>query len=101
MVKGLKLTKNSKEEDYKVLKYHKDGVVVVSYNIPNDAPISNFVNTASSFNVPDAVFTGFYSDNTSDNYYYSDATATLQAVPESQAFSLEDEEYKYLDHFNF
>lgn len=37
MVKGLKLTKNSKEEDYKVLKYHKDGVVVVSYNIPNDA----------------------------------------------------------------
>ena len=72
-----------------------------TYNIPDDAPISNFVNVASNFNVPDAVFTGFYSDTANSNYYYSDAASNLQAVPENQAFSLEDEEYRYLDHFNF
>jgi hypothetical protein len=72
-----------------------------TYNIPDDVPITNFVNTASSFAVPDSVFTGFYSANTNDNVYYSNSTANVQEVPENQAFALEDDDYRYLDHFNF
>jgi hypothetical protein len=37
LVKGLVLTKNNSPEDYRVLKYHKDGVIVVNYNIAEDA----------------------------------------------------------------
>lgn len=37
VVKGLKLTKNNKVEDYRVLKYRRGGVIVVNYNIAEDA----------------------------------------------------------------
>lgn len=37
IAKGLVLTKNNKPEDYRILKYYKDGVIVVNYNIAQDA----------------------------------------------------------------
>lgn len=37
VAKGLVLTSNNKPEDYRILKYHKDGVIVVNYNIAEDA----------------------------------------------------------------
>jgi len=36
-VKGLVLTKNNSPEDYRIFKYYKDGVIVVNYNIAEDA----------------------------------------------------------------
>ena len=37
IVKGLALTKNNVPEDYRVLKYYKEGVIVVNYNISQDS----------------------------------------------------------------
>lgn len=37
IAKGIVLTSNNKPSDYRILKYHKDGVVVVNYNIAEDA----------------------------------------------------------------
>lgn len=37
IAKDLKLTKNNKPEDYRILKYKRDGVIVVNYNISEDA----------------------------------------------------------------
>lgn len=71
------------------------------YNIPKNIPISNYVNTGTAYSVPDSVFTGFY--NPSDRTYldYADNVPNMQTAPANQAFSLEDEEYSYQNHFNF
>lgn len=37
IVKDLVLTKNNDPEDYRILKYYKDGVIVVNYNIAQDS----------------------------------------------------------------
>lgn len=37
LAKQIVLTKNSKAEDYRILKYYKEGVIVVNYNISQDA----------------------------------------------------------------
>jgi hypothetical protein len=37
VVKGITLTSNNNPSDYRILKYHKDGVIVVNYNIAEDA----------------------------------------------------------------
>lgn len=37
IAKGIALTKNNKPEDYRIFKYYKDGVIVVNYNIAEDA----------------------------------------------------------------
>ena len=37
IVKGITLTKNNNPEDYRILKYYKEGVIVVNYNIAEDA----------------------------------------------------------------
>jgi hypothetical protein len=37
IAKGISLTKNNKPEDYRILKYYKEGVIVVNYNIAEDA----------------------------------------------------------------
>lgn len=37
IAKGIMLTKNNKPEDYRILKYYKDGVIVVNYNIAEDS----------------------------------------------------------------
>jgi hypothetical protein len=49
--------------------------------------------------VPDSIFLGFYNpNNTLDGY---DERPNLSVVSEDQAFLLEDDEYRYQDHFNF
>lgn len=37
IAKGITLTNNNKPNDYRILKYHKDGIVVVNYNIAQDS----------------------------------------------------------------
>lgn len=37
IARGITLTSNNKPEDYRILKYHKDGVIVVDYNIAEDS----------------------------------------------------------------
>ena len=37
IAKGITLTNNNKPDDYRILKYHKNGVIVVNYNIAEDA----------------------------------------------------------------
>lgn len=70
-----------------------------TYNIPNDIPMSNYFNEANGFNVPDSVLLGFYNLNKIDMEDYDRPNAL--AVSEDQALLLEDDEYRYQDHFNF
>ena len=37
IAKDITLTKNNKPDDYRILKYYKDGVIVVNYNIAEDS----------------------------------------------------------------
>ena len=71
------------------------------YNIPANQPINKYVNTGENFNVPDSVFTSFYNptDNAFEDFDVSHFKPT--AVAASQAALLEDEDYHYIDHFNF
>ena len=69
------------------------------YNIPDNIPISNYFNDVNGFNVPDSVLLGFYSQN-SNTLDWSDRP-NVSVVSEDQAFLLEDDEYRYQDHFNF
>lgn len=70
-----------------------------TYNIPDNVPLSNYFNDANGYNVPDSVFLGFYNPNSGvlDGY----DRPNVSAVSEDQAFLLEDDEYRYQDHFNF
>ena len=70
-----------------------------TYNIPDSVPLSNYFNDANGYNVPDSIFLGFYNPNSAvlDGY----DIPNVSAISEDQAFLLEDEEYKYQDHFNF
>ena len=70
------------------------------YNIPDNIPISNFVGDGSQFSVPDSVFHGFY--NPTDNTFRNEGYIPGQMVaPAVQSFLLEDDDYKYSEHFNF
>lgn len=71
------------------------------YNIPDNVPITNYVNNGNIFNVPDSVFTGFYNPSEKTYNDYADNVPNMQTAPANQAFSLEDEEYSYQNHFNF
>ena len=70
-----------------------------TYNIPDNVPLSNYFNDANGFNVPDSVLIGFYNENNGiiDPYDRPD----VSVVPEGQAYLLEDDGYRYQDHFNF
>lgn len=68
------------------------------YNIPDNVPLSNYFNNVENFNIPDSVLIGFYNDKIDTNEYVS---VRPTAVSEDQAHMLEDDEYKYSDHFNF
>ena len=68
------------------------------FNIPDNIPISNYFNDVNGFNVPDSVLLGFYNPNTGFTGY---DFPNVSAVSEDQAFLLEDDEYRYQDHFNF
>lgn len=71
------------------------------YNIPNDIPITNYINEGTSTSIPDSVFTGFYNPSESIFRDYADNVPNMQVLPANQAYALEDENYKYQDHFNF
>lgn len=70
-----------------------------TYDIPDNVPLSNYFNDVNGFNVPDSVLIGFYNENNGiiDPYDRPD----VSVVPEGQAYLLEDDGYKYQDHFNF
>lgn len=69
------------------------------YNIPDSVPLSNYFNDTNDFNVPDSVLFGFYSMNNGIIDVYD--KPNVSAVSEDQVFLLEDDEYRYQDHFNF
>ena len=73
-----------------------------TYNIPDGLPITNYVNSDPNFTIPNSVFYGFYNP-TDSTYQQRNAGINPHqgAVPESQAMLLNDDEYKYTDHFNF
>lgn len=74
-----------------------------TYNIPKDKPINQYVSgNPNEFTVPDSVFYTFY--NPSDRSFDIEASAVnanIGAVPDYDVASLEDDDYKYTDHFNF
>ena len=74
-----------------------------TYNIPKDMPISNYINNhGNMFSMPDTLFNNFYNSTQEiQTEFTSEIAANIQTLPESQAFALEDEDYKYRDHFNF
>ena len=71
------------------------------FNIPKDQPLNKYINTNGQFDLPDSIFTGFYNptDNSFENFDGEQFKPT--AVAASQAAMLEDEDYHYIDHFNF
>ena len=71
------------------------------YNLPDNVPITNYVNNGAMYDVPDHVFTGFYNPSEQTFRDYADNVPNMQVMPANQAFALEDESYKYQDHFNF
>jgi hypothetical protein len=71
------------------------------YNIPDDVPLTNFINNGAVYNIPYHVFAGFYNPDDSTFKDYADNVPNMQVAPGNMAYSLEDEEYKYNDHFNF
>lgn len=71
------------------------------YNIPDNIPLSNYIDSPTGYRVPDSVFNEFYSNDGIEYDYYSEAMAGVGAVPEGQAYSLNNDDYKYTDHFNF
>lgn len=69
------------------------------YNIPDNIPITNYIGDTNEFNVPDSVLLGFYNDKTDTMYF--DQPYNRNVASEDQAYLLEDDEYRYQDHFNF
>lgn len=76
-----------------------------TYGIPDDKPVENYINDlGSNENIPDSVFLGFYDVNNNqlyNSYSDMDRTVNVTAVPEDEAFSLNDGSYDYRDYFNF
>ena len=70
-----------------------------TYGIPDSVPLSNYFNEANGFNVPDSVLLGFYSMNNRNVEEYD--RPNVSVASEDQLFLLEDDEYRYQDHFNF
>lgn len=73
------------------------------YNIPQDVKLSAMFgqDTGNGLNrIPDKVFDYFYS-NPINSVNDLNSLNNNGAVPESAAFTLEDESYRYFDHFNF
>lgn len=71
------------------------------YNIPDNIPISNYINDVPSFNVPDNVFYNFYNADSSAFTDYPEINENIHTMPESQVYLMENDDYHYLDHFNF
>jgi hypothetical protein len=69
------------------------------YGIPDNIPLSNYFGDVNGYNIPDSTFFGFYNQN-SNTLDWTDRPS-ISVVSEDQAFLLEDDEYRYQDHFNF
>ena len=73
------------------------------YGIPQDKPLSDYIGEEAGYNsIPDNVFTSFY--NPTDiafKDYGIERPVALQVAPANDVASLEDEDYRYIDHFNF
>ena len=69
------------------------------YGIPDNIPLSNYFNDYNGYNVPDSVFLGFYNPNS--NVFDGYDRPNVSVVSEEQSYLLEDDEYRYQDHFNF
>lgn len=70
-----------------------------TYNIPDEVPLSNYFNDANGFNVPDSVLMGFYADG--NVFFDMTERVNVSVVSEDNIGMLEDDEYRYQDHFNF
>ena len=71
------------------------------FNIPDNIPLSNFVNQDNKNNIPDSVLLNFYNNENSNPFSEYPHLANVGAVPENQIGLMESDEYNYLDHFNF
>ena len=71
------------------------------YNIPKNEPLNKYIQGGDTYNMPENIFNSFY--NPTDRFFNSELVdrPTPGAVPASQAYMLEDEDYKYTEHFNF
>ena len=70
------------------------------YGIPDNTPITNYINNGSTFNIPDNTFDEFYSQD--DRYFKEEnINPNIKTASPDQIYYLEDENYKYRDHFNF
>lgn len=76
-----------------------------TYNIPKNQPIEQFIHniTGNTINsIPENVFDDFYNRPLrAREPLLNDNGEPMMAVPENMAFMLEDDNYKYSDHFNF
>lgn len=73
------------------------------YNIPKDQPINKYINTGDTYELSEDIFTRFYDpmDKAYDAGMDMSDRPRPMAVPADQAYSLEDDGYRYQDHFNF
>lgn len=56
IAKDIILTKNTEKQDYRILKYYKDGVIVVNYEISEDASnLDTFYRALQYGNIPNTV----------------------------------------------
>lgn len=72
------------------------------YGIPKEKPLSDYIGEgANRMELSDSIFTSFY--NPADTLYRDDGISRpdLKVAPASQVAILEDEDYKYSEHFNF
>jgi hypothetical protein len=72
------------------------------YKIPNNVPINRNVSAAGNagYVIPDAVFEAFSNPTTSDYTVYNN-NENIFVAPSNRIDLLEDENYKYHEHFNF
>lgn len=74
------------------------------YGIPQEMPIEHYIDSSSSNGntIPDSVFINFYNQHISNSMYADyEHLRNITTVPEGQISLLEDDDYKYTDHFNF
>ena len=72
----------------------------MKYGIPKEKPLSDYFGSGyNNYGVPDKVFTNFYKDPMMVNDNLDNPA--VYAVPANQVGLLEDDDYRYIDHFNF
>jgi len=72
------------------------------YNIPQETDLSKIFgqDNGNGINrISDKIFDSFYSNKPFINGF--DVPSSTNVIPEGMAFALEDDEYRYFDHFNW